>query len=114
MFVVFCLNNVEKNMFTYHHVHVPHPLSIPNRFGPKQDRRPLDLHRAADRPFVPFVPVTARQQVYRHSKELLPSLPWPQLACQRLVAWSDLHIDMGENMRHLEGMAGDQERFLAV
>ncbi|CAK9046483.1 unnamed protein product [Durusdinium trenchii] len=54
------------------------------------------------------------QQVYRHSKELLPSLPWPQLACQRLVAWSDLHIDMGENMRHLEGMAGDQEAALIV
>lgn len=40
--------------------------------------------------------------------------PWPQLRCRRLLAWSDLHIDMGENMRHLESVAAQEDVALIV
>eukprot|EP00439_Symbiodinium_sp_Y106_P060364 s48_g8.t3 len=47
--------------------------------------------------------------VRREADEFTAGEEWPLLGCSRLLAWSDLHVDMGENQRFLEGVAGDSE-----
>ncbi|CAE7256538.1 unnamed protein product [Symbiodinium natans] len=47
--------------------------------------------------------------VRRGAEALTAPEDWPNLGCSRLLAWSDLHVDMGENQRFLEGVGGDGE-----
>eukprot|EP00747_Dinoflagellata_sp_TGD_P179128 gnl/TRDRNA2_/TRDRNA2_29391_c0_seq1.p1 gnl/TRDRNA2_/TRDRNA2_29391_c0~~gnl/TRDRNA2_/TRDRNA2_29391_c0_seq1.p1 ORF type:complete len:848 (+),score=148.19 gnl/TRDRNA2_/TRDRNA2_29391_c0_seq1:79-2622(+) len=39
---------------------------------------------------------------------------WPTVSCKRLLAWSDLHIDMGENLRHFEAVERQEGTALIV